>query len=264
MKKIFTLLAVSFLLHGCGGDGGGSESGVNSSMYKKSIDVFGVKVKGTACVSDDKLQYAARIMAEYLDQNNDGVADNGLVASVLKNKNACLGMTCPNEGGASRGCQDLITNETNPGQLPGPNAAFEEILHTIESAGFKYAYPSVFGDNSSSAIGKAMDAARGGYKGGGQPVSAYPAGAWYTYDDPSCDYSCMVSEYFYWGLTSMMGAQAHRCSVIAPEWDLCNKSLVKEKDSALYGLLTNPAYNIPQRLPDGNYSGIPLTIVRSE
>ena len=261
LRKFFALLAVSFLLHGCGSGGGESESGVDSSMYKKTIDVFGVQVKGTAAVPDDKLLYAAKIMAEYLDQDNNGVADNPLVTSTLKARGACLGMTAGEE---PKGCQSLYVSETIPGLLPGPNAAFEEILHVISESGYANAYPSVFGESKGTSIADAMDTARGGYQGGGQPVSAYPAGAWYTYDDPTCDYACMVTEYFYWGLTSIMGAQAHRCSEIAPEWGLCNKNLVKEKDPALYDLLTNPAYNIPQRLPDGNYSGIPLTIVRSE
>ena len=226
-----------------------------------SICVFGVQVTGTAAVPDYKLLYAAKIMAEYLDQDNNGVADNQRVTSALKSRGACLGMTAGEE---PKGCQSLYVSETIPGLLPGPNAAFEEILHVISESGYAHAYPSVFGESKGTSIANAMDTARGGYQGGGQPVSAYPAGAWYTYDDPTCDYACMVTEYFYWGLTSMMGAQAHRCSEIAPEWDLCNKRLEEEKDAALYGLLTNPAYNVPQRLPDGNYSGIPLTIVGSE
>ena len=82
LRKFFALLAVSFLLHGCGSEGGESESGVDSSMYKKTIDVFGVQVKGTAAVPDDKLLYAAKIMAEDLDQDNNGVADNPKVARV--------------------------------------------------------------------------------------------------------------------------------------------------------------------------------------
>ncbi len=188
LRKIFALLAVSFLLHGCGGGGGESESGVDSSMYKKTIDVFGVQVKGTAAVPDDKLLYAAKIMAEYLDQNKNGVADNPLVTSTLKAKGACLGMTAGEE---PEGCQSLYVSETIPDLLPGPNAAFEEILHVISESGYAHAYPSVFGESKGTSIADAMDTARGGYQGGGQPVSAYPAGAWYTYNDTTCDYTCM-------------------------------------------------------------------------
>lgn len=260
-KLIFAVLSI-LLLSGCGG--GSSESGTSHSMYKKTIDVFGVQVKGTAAVPDNKLLYAAKIMAEYLDQNNDGVADNLLVTNTIKNRGACLGMT---SGEEPIGCQSLYINETNPSSAPSPsNATYEEVLHVITHSGYAHAYPSVFGESKGTAIATIMDKARGGYQGAGQPVSAYPEGAWYTYEDPTCDYACMVTEYFYWGLTSMMGLQAGRCPSIAAEWDLCTRSLVKSKDPELFALLSNStgAYGIPQTRPDGNYSALPLTIVHSE
>ena len=37
----------------------------------------------------------------------------------------------------------------------------------------------------------------------------YPESAWYSYTDPSCNYMCMITEYMYWGLTSILGAQAN-------------------------------------------------------
>ena len=164
-------------------------------------------------------------------------------------------------GGARPGCQDLFTNETNPGSLPGPNAAFEEILHVVTTQGYSYAYPGVWGEKKGSTVAGFMDKARGGYQGAGQPVANYPAGAWYHYEDPHCDYNCQVSEYIYWGVTSLMGAQAHRCNEIANEWELCSPDLVASRDAGLYSLITTPSYAMPRRLPDGNYAAIPLTIV---
>ena len=81
------------------------------------------------------------------------------------------------------------------------------------------------------------------------------------YEDPHWDYNCQVSEYIYWGVTSLMGAQAHRCNEIANEWELCSPDLVASRDAGLYSLITTPSYAMPRRLPDGNYSAIPLTIV---
>ena len=255
------LLTGTILLAIVGCSGSSSDSGVSSGTFAKSIDVFGVNVAGKACVGDDKLLYAARVMAEYLDQDENGVADNALLINTMKNRKACLEMSCPGAGGARPGCQDLFTNETNPGSLPGPNAAFEEILHVITTQGYSYAYPGVWGEKKGSTVAGFMDKARGGYQGGGQPVDSYPAGAWYHYEDPSCDYNCQVSEYIYWGVTSLMGAQAQRCNEIANEWELCSADLVASRDVGLYGLITTPSYAMPRRLPDGNYAAIPLTIV---
>ena len=58
-----------------------------------------------------------------------------------------------------------------------------------------------------------------------------------------------------------MGAQARRCNEIENEWELCSPALVASRDPGLYGLITTPSYAMPRRLPDGNYSAIPLTIV---
>ena len=100
-----------------------------------------------------------------------------------------------------------------------------------------------------------MDVARGGrFK---IPPVPYPAAAWYSYDDASCDYACMAVEYFYWGLTTLLGGQgdlrASRCIEIQNEWKPCTKAEFQTTDTKLYALLTNPAYNLPTRLPDGRY-----------
>ena len=70
----------------------------------------------------------------------------------------------------------------------------------------------------------------------------------------------MVTEYFYWSLTSILGAQKNRGSEIGGEWQLYTKALVMEKDAAIYSLLTNSEYNLPVTLPDGNYTGFPISL----
>ena len=98
-------------------------------------------------------------------------------------------------------------------------------------------------------------------------VESYPEGAWYHYDDTTCDYECMSSEYFYWGLTTLMGAQAGycddeianeferpcRCDEIANEWQPCTPERLQAEDVLLYSLLTDSTYNLPTVLPDGGY-----------
>ena len=83
----------------------------------------------------------------------------------------------------------------------------------------------------------------------------YPNKAWYSYNDRTCDYQCQSNEYIYWGLTSLLGGQNHegRENQIADEWKLNTPSKFKSTDRALYSLLTNPKYNFPTQLPDGNY-----------
>ena len=52
----------------------------------KYIDVFGVPVNAESCVSNRKLLHVARVLAEYLDNNNNGKVDNKRVVRQLKKK----------------------------------------------------------------------------------------------------------------------------------------------------------------------------------
>jgi hypothetical protein len=63
----------------------------------------------------------------------------------------------------------------------------------------------------------------------------------------------MATEYIYWGMTSILGAQENRLDEISQEWDLNTKSLVESTDTAIYSLLTDQLYNFPTVLPDGTY-----------
>ena len=97
-----------------------------------------------------------------------------------------------------------------------------------------------------------MDIARGG-----QFITIpkhYPANAWYSYDDQTCDYaSCQTIEYLYWAITSILGAQENRLNEIDNEWRLNTRQKVEDTDTAIFTLLTNPIYKIPTILPDGTY-----------
>ena len=141
-------------------------------------------------------------------------------------------------GGAARGVFD---------------ASYEEILHLVTSGGYAEAYPDVFGEKPGTEIADAMDRARGGRFR--RVPRTYPPGAWYTYDDRSCDYACQVTEYIYWGLSSMLKAQDFpgRFADISREWRLNTPAKVREGDPALYRLLSDPRYAFPTRLPDGKY-----------
>ena len=83
--------------------------------------------------------------------------------------------------------------------------------------------------------------------------SSYPEEAWYSYDDRTCDYNCMATEYIYWAMTSVLGGQRNRASEIQHEWKLNTRAKVQETDTAIFRLLTDPAYSFPEALPDGRY-----------
>ncbi|MCH2224613.1 MAG: hypothetical protein MK066_07570 [Crocinitomicaceae bacterium] len=228
--------------------------------FQKKVTVFGIPIYATKKVENQKLLHAANIMAQYLDNDENDTIDNQLVVNKMIEKKAFLFMwknklerrKAPNVDGG----QDLGANETIPswhtnGQSGTFDASLEEVLHLITHVGYASVYPTVFGEGKGTALSNAMDIARGGQYT--EIPSSYPSSAWYTYDDQTCNYNCMTTEYIYWSLTSILGAQTNRLSEISQEWKLNTKSLVEGTDSVVYGLLTDPQYKFPTVLPDGTY-----------
>ena len=287
MKLQISLLASSLVLASaltaCGGSSSNSAGGKTPSAnplaeyFPKSTSVFGTQIVGTAKTPDAAIIHAANVMAEYLDNNEDGIADNFAVVDHLKSKGATLLMTATQEEieslfeklPESDAYQDLYASEVIVGDSEKItngefDASIEEILHLISHVGYAGVYPSVFGESAGSVLGDAMDVARGGQF---ETIPAsYPAGAWYTYDDETCDYSCMATEYFYWSLTSILGAQdgAGRLENINQEWKLNTRERVQQKDTLVYDLLTDTQYKLPTKLPDGDYSYQTFAITTAE
>jgi len=235
----------------------------HAARLSKMVEVFGVPIIASSSVPDDKLLHAARVMAEYLDNDEDGTPDNAQVLEQMLRRHAFLVMfgsvselesyAGPFPEGEG---QDLQADETHPPDSPSGefDGALEEVLHLITHVGYAGAYPAVFAEEPGSAVADAMDVARGGHF---QTVpSSYPDTAWYTYDDRSCNYSCMVTEYTYWALTSLLGGQDNpgRREQIAHEWRLNTPQLLHEGDPAMDAILRNPARRLPTVLPDGTYT----------
>ncbi|MEL6255756.1 MAG: hypothetical protein AAFR87_27370 [Bacteroidota bacterium] len=229
--------------------------------YNRKVVVFGISIYAVAEVEDKKLLHAANIMAQYLDNDEDGEVDNSLVWEKMKEKKAFMVMwkrekdlrvKIPNgwEG------QDLGNDETHPDfvkqSLSGPfDASLEEVLHIITHAGYAEVYPDIFGEKAGSKLADAMDKARGGRFT--RIPNPYPDDAWYSYDDKTCDYACMLTEYHYWALTSLLGAHANRLNEIGREWRANTPEKLQEMDADAYALLTDPQYHFPRVLPDGTY-----------
>lgn len=229
--------------------------------FNRKVVVFGVDIYAVSGVADDRLLHAANLMAQYLDNDEDGTPDNQAVVDKMVENRAFMVMW-ENENDlnidppAGREGQDLGNDETNPSFVSNGNtgqfdAALEEVLHIITHGGYAGVYPDVFGETQGSEIANAMDLARGGQFT--SVPNSYPADAWYTYDDTTCTYDCQVVEYTYWALTSILGAQANRLNEIGQEWRLNTRAKVQETDAAIFEILTNPVYALPTVLPDGTY-----------
>ena len=242
---------------------GVGESDKNYFKYFcKKTDVFGIKVYATENVDNDKILHAASILAEYLDNDEDGIIDNQRIVDKLIEKKAWILMAEDElESRAAirfpignRFFLELYEDEVSIiNGSPRFDASLEEILHLITQYGYAEVYPNKFGENKNSEIAKAMDEARGGYFK--NVPNSYPSSAWYTYDDKTCNYSCQITEYTYWALTSILGAQEFpgRLEEIQNEWKLNTKEKVKNNDSQAYRLLTDSEFKFPTYLPDGKY-----------
>ncbi len=233
--------------------------------FTRKVDVFGINIFAVDEVTDQRLLHAANVMAQYLDNDEDGIVDNQQVLNSILESNAFLVMwkhdndlTRPFLTNPIRSFsgQDLGNDETIPswyasGKAGRFDASIEEIWHLISDHGYAKVYPEVFVTQPNSEIAIAMDIARGGHFT--EIPDTYPADAWYTYYDESCNYGCMVSEYFYWALTSTLNAHENRMFEIQHEWLLYTKDLLQSTDTSVYAILTNPEYKLPTKLPDGTY-----------
>jgi hypothetical protein len=237
-------------------------------LFSKYTSAFHVHVFATDSVPDADVQHCARVIAQYLDNDEDGVADDPSVIAALQARGGA-GMVMfgtereietsgifDSELPERMRLQGLYATETFPegSEAAGRfDATLEEVLHLLQTAGISEIYQEGLGISRESALAEAMDLARGGHF---ETVpDDYPESAWYHYDDRTCDYECMLVEYFYWGLTSLMGGQAYddRCEEIAHEWEACTPDQVQAMDPALYALLTHPEYKLPTILPDATY-----------
>lgn len=240
--------------------------------YTKQVDVFGITIIATDSVADEKLLHAANVMAAYLDNNQDGKADDLSVIDAMVSRHAYLFMSggefeqlvapWPNENfrKAEEFGQNLFADETHPDGSSverGFDATLEEVLHLVSHVGYANTYPKQFGEQVGSELANAMDGARGGRFM--EAPSVYPENAWYTYDDKTCDYGCMATEYFYWALTSLLGAQSYtgREDEIKHEWRLSSAKKVELTDGKIYNLLSILSIKV---IPTGEYTGGLLTI----
>ena len=254
-RTLLTIYMIFLALPSWGSD---LKNAINET-FPNQINVYGVKIIGTEITPRKDIEKASRILKQWLDNNGDEKPDNSLVVDELIKNNAILaiGKTENDLENSFDNLIDILEDsdvdiDNFERSLIGlisdePNIAYlEEILHLVPQVGYANAYPEVFGEFKGSRISKAMDIARGGFFE--ITPKAYPENSWYHYYDRSCEYSCMITEYFYWSLTSLLGAQINRYDEISDEWEL-NTPKKMERDKLIMELLQDKKYQIPKILP---------------
>lgn len=236
-----------------------SDAGLET--FNKKVLVFNIPIYAVNEVDDNKLLHAANVMAQYLDNDEDGfVDDQNVLEAMIQNQAFVVMWKKENDLNIDppsyRMGQDLGNDETIPsfvanGRMGEFDASLEEILHIISNAGYASAYPNVFGTYQDTEVAKALDKARGGHFT--SIPNPYPEGAWFKYDDATCEYDCQVTEYFYWALTSYLGAQENRFDEISNEWTLNTKEKIEKIDLDITEIIRNTEYKLPTVLPDGLY-----------
>ena len=234
--------------------------------FSKHLDIWGTKIIATPETPDEKVLHAAIILAEYLDNDEDGIPDDHHVVSALAENKSMITMAATEldfeiildtidgfeifDKGFT--VQDLYGDETAPEN--GFDASLEEVHHLILNYGWGEVYPEQLRQEEGSAIADAMDIARGGHFD--RTPSQYPDGAWFTYNDWTCEYDCMVTEYTYWAHTSLLGGQVDRFDEISDEWRANTPELMRSVDEYATSILQDPQLKLPTSLPDGDYRGL--------
>jgi len=258
-----------------------------SASFDRKIQVFGIRVLAMPDVTSRDLTLCANILAQWIDNDEDGVPDNSIVLDEILKRNSymVLGVSGKQIGAWHENSQDVMgdgepaygldvssinhnwyrlqpseysqDHYRTDGLFP-PDGGSEETFHLITDLGYGNAYPKVFGrggedgKDERSILTLAMDNARGGFFP--RERSLYPKGAWYTRKDP-CSYQCFVGEYIHWGMITLLGFNKERGDAIQDQWSITDADALKKRDPALYELLTNPEYRFPKIAPDGTYSG---------
>jgi len=238
--------------------------------FDKFVNVFGIYVAGTNKATIEKVLHTAGVFAQYLDNDEDGLPDDPKISSYLSKYNFIVpvwseedfenfdqtrnGTPCQNISlGASMYIEYdkwAIGGIQKTGQW---DTNLEEVWHIVSAAWYEV-YPKYFGGNDSLLL-RAMNKARGGIFD--TIPSTYPKNAWYAYYDETCDYSCQSHEYFYWILMANINALdpslTDKCKRSSHEWNICNKSELKQQDALAYELLNEYDLVFPTQIPNGQY-----------
>lgn len=229
------------------------------AVFSKKVMVFDIPVYATSTVSDAKTLHAAAILAEYLDNDEDGQPDAPPVVDMLRQRGAAMILFADEEELEESGLEEEMPETLHPqplfafeiipqGAAQGEfDASLEEVLHLITSEGLHWLDRNNFGEVKGSRLGDAMDEARA--------AGAYHPEA----NEPGLPYEIQASEYLYWALTSILGGQQYegRLEEIQAEWSLNTKAKMEATNPLGHSLFTDPELPLPRVLPDGAYTPEP-------
>ncbi|MQG19211.1 MAG: tetratricopeptide repeat protein [SAR202 cluster bacterium] len=236
------------------------------------IDVFGIWVISTKSAPENYVLHTANVLAQFIDNDSDGVPDDADVLNYLVENNYVFPVWTTRDREdfwkEARGtyCEDNIRMrasmyyDEDEWAIGGINKKgswdvnLEEVWHVV-TAGWSGVYPEYFGLEKPSFLTDAMDVARGGYF---EIIPyKYPDQAWYKYYDSSCVYSCQASEYIYWALMANIGALdpklTDKCQDSSHEWNICTADDLRDKDVMISKLLNDMDFKLPINIPDGSY-----------
>ena len=219
--------------------------------------VFGIPVLGTATVSDDAIKHAANMLASYLDNDFDAVADDSLLLATFSSglygvvvyADAAEETSLASTFGsfAVNRTFGVYQSEMNSYLGDGVNnqrdLASEKILKSMLIPRIIGLYTDI-STTRPSTLTTAMDSARGGYQAGGVPNYNYPAFAWYT-DSTGLNYNDLCYEYLYLLTTTMSGALVWRAPGITALFDHYTSLLLASNDAAGYAIVNNATYKLP-------------------
>ncbi|WP_411029775.1 hypothetical protein [Spongiimicrobium sp. 3-5] len=217
-------------------------------MFDKSAVIFdAITIYGTNGVPKEKLQHAAKVTAQWLDNDENGQIDDLKLQETLIKNNPVVIMSKDGFSGmamvkimasfSGHSLQDLSAEETNNPERR--DASQEEIHHIIMNAGFQKMVPKVFSDQESdgSTLYKIWKYANdNGY---------------YAYDDPTCDDACKTTEFVYLATAAYLDSQV---DLFSDEMRLKTRDALREKIPEILEIFESNAYVYPIHIwPNGRY-----------
>ncbi len=174
---------------------------------------FGVVVCSSPSVTIAHQLHAEKVLHKLLDYNNDMIPDNEKVLNqMISNQSIFLVLKQEEElvhyesrSGDHFNFAVVYQEEMVLDDAEQFDATIEEALHLITAEGYSKVYPEFFGEFKGSQISVFLDEARGGYFA--SVPRKYPAKAYFTYYDKTCDYGCQITEFLYWSISTLRGQQ---------------------------------------------------------